>query len=126
MNKNFIIEKINIRLREDNSNAYVQPSKDNSSSSSLSSDLAKTMSENPTDDNFVVDMNHYDGNKNNQPIPLDIQAKNSQDAGEKIKNIMKNPNVRNLNNSNGVTANVHIGESFTFTKKQLMEYLKKK
>ena len=59
----YILNKKDLKLNEDNSNAFVEPSSD--SISSLSSDLSRTKSENPTDDQFIVNANSYDGNSSN-------------------------------------------------------------
>ena len=126
MDKFYIFEKRNLTLKEDDSNAYVEPSSNKSSVSDLSTDISKTMTNNPTDDNFVVDLNHYDNNSNNNPIELSVNAKNAQDASSKIQDTMKNPDIRKLNSKNGITANVHIqNESLCFTKKELNEIIKR-
>ena len=49
-----VFEKRDLKLVEDDSNAYVEPSSDGISS--LASDLTKTKTENPTDDKFIVNM----------------------------------------------------------------------
>jgi hypothetical protein len=78
----YILNKSDLKLNEDNSNAYVEPSSD--SISSLSSDLAKTKSENPTDDQFIVNANSYDGNSSNNSGTLDVQGDNPTDATKKV------------------------------------------
>jgi hypothetical protein len=125
-----IFEKKNLRLKESEKNAYVTPS--NNGINSLSSDLSKSKSENPTDDNFVVDMNQYDNKSSNDNITLDISGKNPQDASRNIQTVMKNPHVKQLLNTSNVNANVHINNesierlresSVPFTKKELNNLL---
>jgi hypothetical protein len=130
----FILKKSQIRLREDdNSNAYVQPSDASASSSSLSSDLAKAQSNNPTDDEFVINTKNYDGNSNNQPPTFDIKASNASDATKQYQKMMQNPQVRQINQTTGANVKIHLNNesieykrkySIPFSKKELTNFLK--
>lgn len=128
----YILNKSDLKLNEDNSNAYVEPSSD--SISSLSSDLAKTKSENPTDDQFIVNANSYDGNSSNNSVTLDVQGDNPIDATKNFQTITRNPAVRNLMNHTNVNAKIHLRNeelerlresSVPFTKKEIKEMFKK-
>ena len=124
--------KSDLKLNEDNSNAFVEPSSD--SISSLSSDLARTKSENPTDDQFIVNANSYDGNSSNNSVTLDVQGDNPTDATKNFQTITRNPAVRNLMNHTNVNAKIHLRNeglerlresSVPFTKKEIKEMFKK-
>ena len=128
----YILNKSDLKLNEDNSNAFVEPSSD--SISSLSSDLAKTKSENPTDDQFIVNANSYDGNSSNNSVTLDVQGNNPTDATKNFQTITRNPAVRNLMNHTNVNAKIHLRNeglerlresSVPFTKKEIKEMFKK-
>lgn len=128
----YILNKSDLKLNEDNSNAFVEPSSD--SISSLSSDLAKTKSENPTDDQFIVNANSYDGNSSNNSVTLDVQGDNPTDATKNFQTITRNPAVRNLMNHTNVNAKIHLRNeglerlresSVPFTKKEIKEMFKK-
>ena len=128
----YILNKSDLKLIEDNSNAFVEPSSD--SISSLSSDLARTKSENPTDDQFIVNANSYDGNSSNNSVTLDVQGENPTDATKNFQTITRNPAVRNLMNHTNVNAKIHLRNeglerlresSVPFTKKEIKEMFKK-
>lgn len=128
----YILNKKDLKLNEDNSNAFVEPSSD--SISSLSSDLARTKSENPTDDQFIVNANSYDGNSSNNSVTLDVQGENPTDATKNFQTITRNPAVRNLMNHTNVNAKIHLRNeglerlresSVPFTKKEIKEMFKK-
>ena len=128
----YILNKSDLKLNEDNSNAFVEPSSD--SISSLSSDLARTKSENPTDDQFIVNANSYDGNSSNNSVTLDVQGENPTDATKNFQTITRNPAVRNLMNHTNVNAKIHLRNeglerlresSVPFTKKEIKEMFKK-
>ena len=128
----YILNKKDLKLNEDNSNAFVEPSRD--SISSLSSDLARTKSENPTDDQFIVNANSYDGNSSNNSVTLDVQGENPTDATKNFQTITRNPAVRNLMNHTNVNAKIHLRNeglerlresSVPFTKKEIKEMFKK-
>ena len=130
----YILNKSDLKLNEDSSNAFVEPSSD--SISSLSSDLAKTKSENPTDDQFIVNANSYDGNSSNNSVTLDVQGDNPTDATKNFQTITRNPAVRNLMNHTNVNAKIDLGRkdeglerlresSVPFTKKEIREMFKK-
>lgn len=127
-----IFEKKDLRLVEDEKNAYVEPSSD--SMSSLANDLSKTKTQNPTDNTFVVDMNSYDGNSGNNPVVLDVKGKNPADASKNINKLTQQPSVRQLMKNNNVTAKVHLNTeaiqrlretSVPFSKKELNKLLLK-
>ncbi len=118
MQRNKLFSKKQIKLREDNSNAYVEPSNATNSSSSLSSDLAKAQSNNPSDSEFVINTKNYDNNGNNQPPTFDIQANNAQDAAQQYNKMLQNPNIHQINQTSGANVKIHLNnESITFTKK---------
>ena len=127
-----IFEKQDLRLVEDEKNAYVEPSSD--SMSSLATDLSKTKTQNPTDSEFVVNMNSYDGKSGNNPVVLDVQGKNPADASKNVQKLTKQPGVRQLMNTNNVTAKIHLNTeaiqrlretSVPFSKKELNKLLLK-
>lgn len=134
----YILNKSDLKLNEDNNrNSYVEPSSTNSSSS-LASDLAKTKSENPQDDTFIVNTNNYDTNQNNNSVNLDVTGRNAQDAANNLRNTMKNPAVKNLMGKTNVNAKIHLRNgvdrehlnklregSVPFTKKEIKEMFKK-
>lgn len=134
----YIVNKKDLKLNEenDNSNAYVEPSSDNMSS--LSSDLTKTKTENPTDDTFIVNANSYDGDSSNNTVNLDVQGNNPQDATKNFQKLTKTPAVRSLMANTNVNAKIHLRNgverehlnklregSVPFTKKEIKEMLKK-
>ena len=128
-----VFEKKDLKLVEDDSNAYVEPS--SNGISSLASDLSKTKTENPTDDKFIVNMNSYDNNTSNNPITLDVNGNNPSDASKKLQQMTKQPGVKQLLNTNtNVNAKVHINNenierlresSVSFSKKELNNLLMK-
>ena len=117
----FISEETNKRYNL-NEDVYVEPSKSSSSSDSLSSDLSKAKSENPTKNEFTVDGNSYDGNSSNNAVTIDVQGKNAQDAANNMKNLQQNPNVKNIKNKN---FRFHLESYIPFSKKEINEMLKK-
>jgi len=131
----YILNKSDLYLREDlnNGNAYVEPSSDNVSS--LSSDLSKTKTENPTDDTFVVNANSYDGNSSNDTVTLDVHGSNPAEASQNFQRISRNPSVKNLMANTNVNAKIHLKNenieklresSVPFSKKEIMEMLNDK
>ena len=134
----YILNKSDLKLNEDNNrNSYVEPSSTNSSTS-LANDLAKTKSENPQDDTFIVNTNNYDTNQNNNSVNLDVTGRNAQDAANNLRNTMKNPAVKNLMGKTNVNAKIHLRNgvdrehlnklregSVPFTKKEIKEMFKK-
>lgn len=129
----FILKKNDLKLNEDiDGNAFVEPSSDNTSS--LASDLAKTRTENPTDDTFIVNANSYDGNSANNTVTLDVHGDNPQDATKKFQTMAKTPAVKNLMANTNVNAKIHLRNehlerlresSVPFTKKEINEMLNK-
>ena len=134
----YILNKSDLKLNEDNNrNSYVEPSSTNSSTSQAS-DLAKTKSENPQDETFIVNTNNYDTNQNNNSVNLDVTGRNAQDAANNLRNTMKNPAVKNLMGKTNVNAKIHLRNgvdrehlnklregSVPFTKKEIKEMFKK-
>lgn len=125
-----IVTRDRMTLKEDG-NAYVSSSND--SMSSLGSDINRSKTENPTDKDFVVDLSTYDGNKGNNPVSLDVNAKNGVDAQRQIQNnINSKPQLKTMMNNGQLNANVHIKEdrlkelrenSIGFTKKEITDIL---
>lgn len=126
-----VFEKRDLKLVEDDSNAYVEPSSDGISS--LASDLTKTKTENPTDDKFIVNMNSYDNKTSNNPITIDVNGDSPSDASKKLQQMTKQPGVKQLLNTNtNVNAKVHLNKehierlresSVSFSKKELNNLL---
>lgn len=127
------IYKVNeIKLKENDGNAYVEPSSD--SASSLASDLQQTAANNPTDNTFHTNLNSYDGNNSNNTVTLDIVGDNASDAAQKMQQTMRQPIVRNMMNKTNVNAKVHLKNeqieklresSVKFTKTELSKLLQK-
>ena len=134
-NFNTKIYKIHeIKLREDveNKNAYVEPTT-NGSSTSMSGDIAKAKTNDPSASTLVTPLNNYDSNQSNNPISLDVKAATPNDAANKIKQITKNPAIKQLQSKTPVNANVHLESidylrenSVKFTKNELKDILKKR
>lgn len=103
----------------DDSNAFAEPTLSNNQN--MGSAIDKTKSNNPSDDNIVVDTNLFDGNNNNNPIKLDVNAKNGSDAEKQINTMMRsNPQLKQIQNNGKLMANVHL-EGTTYKKKQISE-----
>ena len=131
--KDFIvIEKKDLKLKED-TNSYVEPSSSNGGSSSLASDLNNAKAKNPHDTEFVVNANSYDSNNSNDTITLDVQGNNANDASNNFKKMTRNPQVKSLIQKGNVNAKFHVGESLKrlressvkFTKQELNELFNK-
>lgn len=130
----FAVNKDELVLREDmNGNAYVEPSSD--SISSLSSDISKTKSNNPTDSTFIVNANSYDGNSSNDTVTLDVHGNTPTEASQNFQKITRNPSVKNLMANTNVNAKIHLNNesverlresSVAFTKKEINEILNDK
>lgn len=133
-----IFNKKQLRLNEDNNNsegtAYVEPSSNNLNS--LSTDLNKTKQQNPTDNTFIVNAKSYDGNETNNPISLDINAKNPTDAAKQFQELKMKPQYKSLMSKSDSDVNIRfriqseqierLKEScVSFSKKELNEMLKK-
>ena len=125
-----VFEKKDLKLYEDDGNAYVEPSSD--SSSSLTGDLAKAKSKNPNDDEFIVNANSYDGDSSNNAITLDVVGNSPNDASTNFRKLTKQPGVRQLMANSNVNAKIHLKNeniekikenSIPFTKKELNEIL---
>lgn len=133
-NNFFVVPKGRLKLKEDDdSNAYVEPSKSNTNSSSLASDLSRTISDNPTDDTFVINSKNYDNNGGNQVPTFDINATNSSDAAQQYQNIMRNPDMKRISSNGGANVKIHLNtesleyrkeNSIPFTKAELNKLLK--
>lgn len=127
-------KKNQIKIKESDSNAYVTSSNgSNGSMTSLGSDINNTRTNNPNDDNFVVDLSSYDNSNHNNPVSLDVSASNGNEAQRKIQNdINSNPQLKSMMNKGQLNANVHIKEeyirnlrenSIPFTKEEMNEIL---
>lgn len=126
-----VFEKRDLKLVEGDGNAYVEPS--SNVISSLASDLSKTKTKNPTDNNFIVNMNSYDNNATNNPITLDVNGNSPSDASKKLQQMTKQPGVKQLLNTNSnINAKIHINKehierlresSVSFSKKELNNLL---
>lgn len=105
-------------------NAYVQPDSANSSSTNIASDISSAQKDNPTDNSFVLDTSHYDGDASNNKPTLIINAKNTQDAQQQYSNMQKNPNTKRVMDD-GVTCQVNIQQenAIRYTKKELNKIL---
>lgn len=131
--KNYIvIEKKNLKLKED-SNSYVEPS--NNNISSLSSDLNNAKAKNPHDEEFVINASSYDSDNSNDTVTLDVQGNNATDASRNFQKMTRNPNVKNMIRKGNVNAKFHLRNenvnrlresSVKFTKKELNDVLNKK
>lgn len=119
-----IFSKKQLKLKEDNSNAYVEPS--SNSASSLASDLARTKSENPTDDQFIVNANSYDSNASNDTVTLDVTGNTPADASKNFQQVTRNPNVkRMMNGGTNVNAKVRIhNESIDYLRENSVKFSK--
>lgn len=125
-NNFFVVPKGQLKLKEDNdSNAYVEPSQSNSNSSSLASDLSKSMSDNPTDDTFVVNSKNYDSNSSNQIPTFDITASSPQDASAQYQKYMQNPDMKRLCSKDGANVKIHLkNESIEYRRKNSVVFTK--
>lgn len=117
----FVKEQLE-KIRE--GNAYVQPDMANSSSSNIASDISSAQKDNPTDNSFVLDTSHYDGDASNNEPTLTINAKNAQDAQQQYNNMQKNPNTKRVMDA-GATCQVNMQKENTirYTKKELNKIL---
>lgn len=125
-NNFFVVPKGKLRLREDNddSNAYVEPSSSNGTSTSLATDLAKTVAKNPNDDEFIFNTKSYDGNSSTQQPTIDIKAKNATDAATKFRTLKQtNTGVKYLAQS-GANVKVHIDESIEYRRANSIPFTK--
>ena len=100
------IKKKIIESLEDR-NTYVKST--NNSMSSLGSDLNKSKTENPMDNNFIVDLSSYDNNPSNDEATIEVNAKNGTDAQRKIQNTLaSNPELKTMARNNKLNANVKL------------------
>lgn len=121
-----IYKKKNLVLKEEENNrtAYVKPTSQGASNSSLASDIQSSVTKNPSTKNFVVNGDYYDGNSSDNALTLDVDAKNSTDAANKIKAMNNSPEVKRLGTD--AMYNVHLEqverklkEGIRFKKKEL-------
>lgn len=90
----------------------------------VANSINKAKQNTPTADNVMVDTSDFDSNTNNDQVKIDVQAKNGQDASNKINKMMStNPQLKSLSSKGKLTANVHMeGKQYkTFTKQQIEE-----
>ena len=132
-NNYFIVNKNQIKLREDGGTACVQPGESNATMATLAKDLTKSKNEYPTASSTEVDLQKYDGNPKNDPVSININANSPSDAAEEIQNQKKNPELKKLDPEK-IRFNVTYKESIEykransipFTKKELNEMFQKK
>lgn len=118
----FIVEKKHLTLKEENGeqDAYVEPSQQGQNLSSAISDERRN---DPNATTFVANMANFDKNANNNPITLDVNAKNPADAQTQVTQKMNaNPQLKSMN----PMVNIHMEnkrKSVPFTKKELNKLL---
>ena len=121
--KSIILEKKQIRLKEDDSNAFVQPD-EHSSSTSLANDITTAQKNNPNDDKFIFNSQDYDGRATTDIPDLSIKAKNPQDAQQQYQQMMKNPSVKQMMSKTNTNVTVDLQkEGKLYTKKELNKIL---
>ena len=110
-------------MGSDERNSMATPSADNGGDMANSINQAKQM--NPQSDNIMVDTSMFDSTSNNDPVPIDISAKNGQDARTQINNMMtSNPQLKSLQANGNLMAKVHM-EGRIISKKEIDEEIKK-
>jgi hypothetical protein len=128
--KCIVYEKRDLKLQTEG-NAYVEPSSD--SASSIQGDLDKTKAKNPTDKEFVTNLNSYDGNSANNPVTIDVQGKTTADAAKNLQQTANRPEVRSLMSKGNVNAKIHLSNeslerlrenSVKFTKKEFKKFMR--
>lgn len=120
--KHIVFSKKQVEMLKEG-NAYVQPNHANASSESIPSDIAKARRENPTDDKFVLDTSDYDGDASNNEPMFKIQAKNEADAGKKIQDLRKNPNLTKAMKDAQIEVQLQKEGVVKYTKKELNKIL---
>lgn len=107
-----VFEKKDLRLKEEtNTNSYVEPSSSSASGANLAMDLNKAKTQNPHDEEFVVDASSYDGRSGTQDVTVDIKADNPQDASKKLQQTIKQPGMNSIVNKGNLKAKIHMGEN---------------
>lgn len=134
----YVLNKKDIVLKEGvGGDAYVEPST-TGSSSSLANDINKTQTENPNADTYVVNPNDYNASRTDDIPDLNIDADNAMDAEKQIRSFNTNPRFNSIINNGDANVKVHLRSgverehlnklregSVPFTKKEIMEMLKK-
>lgn len=112
------IKKHQLTLKEEDINGndgiYVEPKEGSTGSKEgISTALSNAVNNNPTEHDFKVDTNNFNGSAADDKVNIDIKAKNAFDAEKQIRNKMTNPALQSLTNSNKAMMNVHIADSKT-------------
>lgn len=116
----YLDEERFIKEFNEKSTAYVDGSSD-SSQNDMGSAINKAKTNNPTDKNFIVNTSSFDGQTDNNPITIDVNATNGQDAKNQInKMVSSNPQLKNMQSNGKLMANVHM-ESKVYSKKDIQE-----
>ena len=91
----------------------------------MANSINKAKQKVPNADNVMVNPSMFDGNGANDPVQIDVQATNGQDAKGKIDKLMNsNPPLKQLSNKGNLMANVRM-ESRT-VKKSFVEEERKR
>lgn len=91
------------------------------SSKNMGNSINQAKQMNPSAKDVMVDTSMFDSTSNNDPIQLDVNAKNGQDAQKQINTMMSNnPQLKQLSNKGNLMANVHM-EGKVYTKQQIQE-----
>ena len=127
----YVFEKRELKLKESDNTAYVDPSGDGSATmASVGSEVSKTLADNPTADSVLINSNNFDGNpQDNTPtITVDATSGNVQKA---VQNVANNPNVKKMGDYN-VKVNLNkegkkptplIENGIKFSKRELNSFL---
>ena len=109
---------------DDERNSMAFP--DSTNDSDMANSINKAKQLNPQSDNIMVDTSMFDSTANNNPIQIDVNAKNGQDARTQINNMMTaNPSLKTMQANGNLMAKVHM-EGELKTKKQIEEEKKLK
>lgn len=96
-----------------------------SNSQNMSNSIDNARKLNPSSDNVIVDTSMFDSSSNNDPVQIDVKAKNGQEAQNKINKMMSsNPQLKTMSAKGNLMANVNM-ECEIKTKKMVDEELNK-
>lgn len=110
-------------MSDNERNTLATPSSDTGEDMANSINKAKQL--NPQSDNVVVDTSMFDSTSNNDPVAIDINARNGQDARSQINNMMTaNPQLKSLQANGNLMAKVHM-EGRIISKREIEEERKK-
>lgn len=127
----YIFEKRELKLKESDNTAYVDPPGDgNATMASVGSEVSKTLADNPSADSVLINSNNFDGNPidNTPTISVDASSGNVQKA---VQNVANNPSVKKMGDYN-VKVNLKkeskksmplVENGIKFTKRELNEFL---